>query len=269
MAVEIITSFRNIKLGKAVNVYGTFDEPLFLAKEIGELLGFTNIRVTLSRMSSKFRVTDCYTKFGARQVTFLKEPGLYALIMRSNKPEAVAFQEWICEEVLPSIRKTGKFEQIHRPVVHQLAFHIQTEFDLHAKLINFINHAYPEALITPSLGEFQTTGAARIKARRMGYQAGTSDIIINNLHKQYRGFAIELKTPKGTGTISAAQTKMLGKYKQNGFKTLVTNDYDTCLLEIAEYFKGVRVGCEHCARMFKTTTSLQKHRTGFHRILVA
>lgn len=39
----------------------------------------------------------------------ISESGLYKLIMRSDKPEAVAFQEWVTREVLPAIRKTGGY----------------------------------------------------------------------------------------------------------------------------------------------------------------
>ncbi|NBR43639.1 MAG: hypothetical protein EBT85_00920, partial [Synechococcaceae bacterium WB5_2B_268] len=39
----------------------------------------------------------------------VNESGLYKLIMRSTKPIAEKFQEWVCEEVLPSIRKKGEF----------------------------------------------------------------------------------------------------------------------------------------------------------------
>ena len=65
----------------------------------------------------------------------------------------------------------------------------------------------------------------RKKCFLLGYQAGTTDIIINNLHKNYSGFAIELKSPKGTGIISEAQKLMQEKYNLNGFKTLISNDY--------------------------------------------
>ncbi len=44
-----------------------------------------------------------------RDVVLVSEPGLYKLIMRSDKQEAVVFQHWIASEVLPSIRKTGKY----------------------------------------------------------------------------------------------------------------------------------------------------------------
>ena len=44
------------------------------------------------------------------QDTFINEPGLYELILKSKKEEALKFQDWVFEEVLPSIRKTGKYK---------------------------------------------------------------------------------------------------------------------------------------------------------------
>ena len=46
----------------------------------------------------------------SRNMLVTNEPGLYRLILRSYKPEAERFQDWICREVLPSIRKTGKYQ---------------------------------------------------------------------------------------------------------------------------------------------------------------
>ncbi len=43
------------------------------------------------------------------QAVFVSESGLYKLIMRPEKPDAVAFQNWVTKEVLPSIRKTGGY----------------------------------------------------------------------------------------------------------------------------------------------------------------
>ena len=42
-------------------------------------------------------------------LTLILESGLYKLIMRSDKPEAATFQDWVTQEVLPSIRKTGSY----------------------------------------------------------------------------------------------------------------------------------------------------------------
>ena len=50
------------------------------------------------------------TNGGEQNMEFVSESGLYALIMRSRKPIAKPFQKWVTKEVLPSIRKTGKYE---------------------------------------------------------------------------------------------------------------------------------------------------------------
>lgn len=44
-----------------------------------------------------------------QQMTFITEPNLYKCIFQSRKKEAEAFQDWVCSEVLPSIRKTGGY----------------------------------------------------------------------------------------------------------------------------------------------------------------
>jgi len=41
---------------------------------------------------------------------FINESGLYSLTLKSNKPHAILFRNWVCDEVLPSIRKTGKYD---------------------------------------------------------------------------------------------------------------------------------------------------------------
>lgn len=55
-------------------------------------------------------VRKVYTLGGEQELLTVNEPGLYTLIIRSNKPEAKNFKRWITHEVLPSIRKTGKYE---------------------------------------------------------------------------------------------------------------------------------------------------------------
>jgi hypothetical protein len=47
---------------------------------------------------------------GGPERNIINEPGLYSLIIRSNKPEAKKFKRWITHEVLPSIRKTGQYD---------------------------------------------------------------------------------------------------------------------------------------------------------------
>jgi prophage antirepressor-like protein len=262
---SIIKKFTNENL--TINVYGTFDKPLFLANEIGQLLGLKNIRSSLSRMNSLWKaVRPMDTVGGIQQMTFLTESGLYKLIMRSDKYEAIKFQEWICEIVLPSLRKTGQYKMQEHSPKEQLTFKIENEFDLHTKVVHFLKNQYPESLFSAGLGELQDTVQKRIKSSKMGYQKGMPDLTISNLHSKYNGFVIEFKTPNGKGVVSKAQRNMIKKYKRNGFKTLISNDYDQCIMEIVEYMRNTRVKCDHCSRKFKTRQTLEKHLKHFHRI---
>lgn len=71
----------------------------------------------ISRTSRLFReldakgVADCHilTNGGTQKLKFINEPNLYRIIFRSNKPQALSFQDWVFAEVLPSIRKTGSY----------------------------------------------------------------------------------------------------------------------------------------------------------------
>ena len=115
------------------------------------------------------------------------------------------------------------------------------------------------------MGELQDSSAKRIDAYRKGYQSGTPDLLILNLHAQWNGFAIELKHPQGTGRLSEKQSDCLAQYRAAGFHTLVCEEYDRLVLEIVQYFSRVRLCCPHCRRRFKTRETLHVHLRHFHR----
>ena len=116
------------------------------------------------------------------------------------------------------------------------------------------------------MGELQSTYKTRHEAYLKGYRGGQPDILLLNDHIDYRGFAIELKTPMNTGRLKENQKLFLNELKLNGYKTLVSNDYDLILFELMEYFKGVRYSCEYCSRKYKTSITRNKHYKYFHRI---
>ena len=101
---------------------------------------------------------------------------------------------------------------------------------------------------------------------KKGYLGGSPDLIINNLHKHYTGFCIEFKSPKGNGVLSPDQSMMLRQYQNNGFKTLVSNDYDQIIEQIIEYFRDVRIKCSYCPRRFISYQSLRNHINFFHKM---
>lgn len=69
-----------------------------------------NVSDCKSRLDQKGVVlTDTPTKGGVQRIAYINEKNIYKLIMRSDKPQAEPFQDWVCGEVLPAIRKTGGY----------------------------------------------------------------------------------------------------------------------------------------------------------------
>ena len=58
---------------------------------------------------------------------------------------------------------------------------------------------------------------------------------------------------------------ILRQYQSNGFKVLVSNDYDFIIEQIVEYFRDVRIKCLHCRRRFISFRSLSNHIKFFHK----
>ncbi len=90
---------------------GTWENPLFVGKDVCDMLGITAYRDALARLDEwdKGCRVRLDTLGGPQEFATVTESGLYNLIFRSDKPEAKAFRKWITTEVLPSIRKTGRY----------------------------------------------------------------------------------------------------------------------------------------------------------------
>ena len=129
---------------------------------------------------------------------FINKSGLYSLILRSKLESAKAFKRWVTSQVLPSIRKAGRYDYcINHKYSDTLTFKIENEMDLHVKVVHFLKKKYPHSLFTITLGENQDTVHKRIDSFKEGYLRGSPDLVINNLHKHYTCFCIKFKNPKG------------------------------------------------------------------------
>lgn len=85
--------------------------PWFIGNEVCDILDIANSRDAIGRLDSDEKLVSVLPTSGQkRQVNLVNESGLYSLIFQSRKPEAKAFRKWVTGEVLPSIRRTGKYE---------------------------------------------------------------------------------------------------------------------------------------------------------------
>ncbi len=86
----------------------------FCVNDVGEILGLKrasrDARRYLRREEVRAVLSSTKGKSGVkRHMLFANESGLYAMILRSEKPEAVNFRVWVTDEVLPSIKRTGSY----------------------------------------------------------------------------------------------------------------------------------------------------------------
>lgn len=96
--------------GQDVRVLGTQDEPLFVAKDVASILGYSDQQGMTRGLDDDERgVAELATPSGVQKFVVVTESGLYSGIMRSTLPDARAFKKWVTSEVLPSIRKHGMY----------------------------------------------------------------------------------------------------------------------------------------------------------------
>lgn len=94
-------------------------EPLFCLSDVCKALGLSNPSITKERLIRDLSIIKVSKEvvahgkktgiFKDEEMYFISEPGFYRCIFRSNKKNAIAFQDWVFNEVLPSLRTTGAY----------------------------------------------------------------------------------------------------------------------------------------------------------------
>lgn len=105
--------------GHDMEVFEFDGQVLFNPKHVAEILGIADVKSSTRNFNDKqlvkltnSKVHDMhFRKLHNTGENFLTESGVYKLIFRSHKPEAERFSDWVTDEVLPSIRKTGIYQK--------------------------------------------------------------------------------------------------------------------------------------------------------------
>ena len=101
----------------AVRIIVRDDEPWFVAADVAAALGYRDAQDAGRSLKPEQKADTQIVRTSsngteqARRVTVINESGLYRLVLRSRKPEAEKFSDWVTGEVLPAIRKTGRYEK--------------------------------------------------------------------------------------------------------------------------------------------------------------
>lgn len=117
MSDEILPQvFDNPEFGQLRVIQDEDGEPWFVAKDVCDALGLGNVGQALARLDEdeKSSITLNDGTPGNPNKAIVSEPGLYALVLASRKPEAREFKRWVTHDVLPSIRRNGGY-MVARP----------------------------------------------------------------------------------------------------------------------------------------------------------
>ena len=103
------------------------DEVWFVAKDVCDILGLDNVTQAISTLDDDEKMTLSQNeghsgkRGGAQSLNVVSEPGLYALIFKSQKPEAKAFARWVRHELLPQVMHTGSYIRMNAESINVIA----------------------------------------------------------------------------------------------------------------------------------------------------
>lgn len=87
------------------------DQPVWLGRDVCDAVGISKHRDALAQLDDDERVSVVVdTPGGPQRMTAVTEPGIYSLMLISRSPKVKPFKRWLTHEVLPAIRRSGRYE---------------------------------------------------------------------------------------------------------------------------------------------------------------
>lgn len=107
-----IQIFKSDVFGEVRTLTDEKGETFFVGNDVAKALGYTNLQKAIRDHvdSDDKGVNEMVTPGGTQKAIFINESGLYALILQSKLEQARVFKRWVTSEVLPQIRRTGRYQ---------------------------------------------------------------------------------------------------------------------------------------------------------------
>lgn len=221
-----IKIFENKEFGK-IRTAGTSENPLFCLADICKTLELRVDGVLPRLKKDGYNQIVVIDSLGRKQnAYFVNEQNLYKVIMRSDKPIAEPFQDWVCGEVLPSIRKTGQYNSFQVPKTFAEALRLaadqqekieeqQKQLEANATEILALNdkvsEMQPKATYYDQILSSKNTMLTTQIAKDYGYSARKFNKLLESLHIQYK---------------LRGQWLLYAKYAGNGYTKSVSIPYE-------------------------------------------
>ncbi len=214
-------------LGKDFKVYGAFESPLFLAKDVAEWIEHSNARMMLQSIDEdeKICVNNPYALKGQQEQWFLTENGLYEVLMQSRKPIAKAFKKEV-KKILKTIRNHGAYMTPH--VIEQTL--TNPDFIIHLATTLKEQQAKVKQLCTTIAVQEQQIYELQPKASYYDTILNCKDLIsIGKIAKDYGWSATKMNKhlhEKGIQYKQGDIWLLYQKYAEKGYTSTKTHDYN-------------------------------------------
>jgi prophage antirepressor-like protein len=151
------------------------DQPWFVVADLCRVLDLSNPTVVASRLDDDdLSTTEVIDSMGRTQTARItNEAGMYQLVFMSRKPSAKEFRRWVTTEVLPAIRKTGRYEtspapalpQTYAAALRELLASVEREEAVKAQLEQVTPSAEAWDHLASATGDYAVADAAKILSR--------------------------------------------------------------------------------------------------------
>ena len=185
-----IKLFENPEFGQVRVIVQKNNEPLFCLADICRVLDISNSRNVVSRIDEKgVRSIDTLTNGGVQSLNFISEQNLYRVIFQSRKEGAIRFQDWVFNEVLPSIRKTGSYSVKPMTTLEMLAVQVQAMVELERKQREYDNALQGLSQDVDELKRVRVEAEQQLKALPLSEEKTPEKslrAVVNELARQYQ-----------------------------------------------------------------------------------
>ena len=182
--------FNNDEFGQ-VRIVEIDGEPWFVAADVCRVLELTNITETLRRLDTD-ELTSVKLNSGGqmREMKIVNESGLYALVLKSRKPDAKRFRKWLTSEVVPSIRKNGIYLNPNAPIdprfLRKMADELEARDKQIAALTAQVDELQPKADYAESILRCQDAVPITLIAKDYGYGAASFNELLHTFRIQFK-----------------------------------------------------------------------------------
>lgn len=199
-----LTVFKNKDFGE-IRTTLINSKPYFCLTDVCKILKIKNVSDCRKRLKPKgIASTDTLTEGGLQTMIFVDESNLYRCIFQSRKSEAEKFQDWVTEEVLPEIRKTGSYSLVPKSYAEALRM-------------------YADEVERRELAEKETQRAIREKSWIGRRREATAMNTASQKSKEVEKLKRELDKSKEFASIKAAEIRLKSKFDWKPLRNYCTS----------------------------------------------